>query len=54
MHVLDLLHALNWILLLDPVTETELNTQFQTPSDWNHRVQWQLGSSYAPNQVRNQ
>lgn len=40
MHVLG---CLNCIFLLDPVIETELNTQIQTPSDWNHEVQSQLG-----------
>lgn len=40
MHVLE---CWNWIFLLDPVAETELNTQIQTPSDWNHKVQSELG-----------
>lgn len=39
---------------LDPVTETELNTQIQALSTWNRELQSQLGSNYAPNQVRKQ
>lgn len=30
MHVLE---CFNWIFLVGPVTEAELNTQIQTPSD---------------------
>jgi len=49
MHVLE---CLNGIFLLDPVTETELNTQIQPSSNWNHKVQklgWKdLASVQAP------